>query len=73
MTMIFIFIIGIAVGSVMTIIITKPRPIGVLRIDTSDPDSPPYLFVELSRGIGDIASKGQVIFDVKVENLIPPK
>ena len=41
------FIVGAFVGSVLTVFMTRKRPIGTLRIDRSDPNDQPYMFLEL--------------------------
>ena len=38
---------GVIVGIFLTILILRKEPIGTLRIDYSDPDSGPYLFLEI--------------------------
>lgn len=60
------FIFGIGAAS-----IAKDKPVGSLRVDHSDPDSGPYLFLELDRGIGNIYKKHYVRMRVKIENYIP--
>lgn len=44
------FIFGIIIGFVLVKKINTKDPIGTLRIDDSDPDSPPYLFLEIDNG-----------------------
>lgn len=38
---------GVIVGIFLTILILRKKPIGTLRVDYSDPDSGPYLFLEI--------------------------
>ena len=38
---------GAIVGIFITIIFLRKEPIGTLRVDYSDPDSGPYLFLEI--------------------------
>lgn len=64
--------IGLAVGTLIGILLSRARTMGTLRIDSSDPDGP-YLFVELSRGVHDISSMKTVKFAVRAENFIPRK
>ncbi len=64
--------IGLAVGTLIGILLSRARTMGTLRIDSSDPDGP-YLFVELSRGVHDISSMKTVRFAVRAENFIPRK
>lgn len=73
MELFVIFGIGILVGIVCTTVLTRSKSVGYLRIDTSDPDDGPYLFLELSKDIGEIYRKKYVTFKVKLENFIPQK
>jgi len=66
-----IFGIGIMVGIVCTTILTHYKSVGSLRIDTSDSDDGPYLFLELSKDIGEIYRKKYVTFKVSLKNFIP--
>ena len=51
--------------------IFKDKPIGSLRVDQSDPDSEPYLFLELDPGgMNDIYKKQSVRLRVKIKNYI---
>lgn len=45
-----ILVIGILIGLLIERYIFQEKPIGSLRIDQSDPDSGPYLFLELDPG-----------------------
>jgi hypothetical protein len=47
--------------------------VGTLRIDRSDPSEPPYIFLELAKGVGDISTKKNVILRVRNENYISQK
>lgn len=47
----------------------KEKPVGVLRVDTSDPDGP-YLFLELHTGVGDVMEQKQVTLEVSTQNYI---
>lgn len=71
------FIIGLVVGLVVGIIaaafIFRQKPIGTLRIDTSDPDGP-YPFLEIPPGgIYLIQSKKYITLKVNTENYISQK
>ena len=68
-----IFGIGVLVGSIVTQIIFRAFLIGTLRIDTSDPNDRPYMFLELSKGIGDISPRKYVILKVNRKSFIPHK
>ena len=41
---------GILIGLLVSKFVFKDKPIGSLRVDKSDPDSEPYLFLELDAG-----------------------
>jgi hypothetical protein len=68
-----IFGIGILVGIVCTTVATRTKLVGSLRVDMSDPDDGPYLFLELSKDIGEIYRKKYVMFKVSLKNFIPQK
>lgn len=64
--------IGIAVGLLLSRFIFREKPIGSLRVDDSDPDNGPYLFLELDRsGADEIYKKRQVCLRVELKNYIP--
>lgn len=65
------FIIGIFTGFGIGEMKYRQWSIGDLRIDQSDPDSPPHLFLELDADVPKIMSKKSVMFRVKVEDFIP--
>lgn len=52
-----IFIIGIFAGFGVGKMKYHQWPIGDLRVDQSDPDSPPHLFLELDENVPTIMSK----------------
>lgn len=71
-------IIGIIVGCVVSVIFQKKndryRHAGVLRMDHSDPEDAPYLFLELeSNGMDVIHRNKTVLLDVNLENYLPRK
>lgn len=56
---------GVIVGIFLTILILRKEPIGTLRVDYSDPDSGPYLFLEIPQKNSHlIAQKKTVTFKV---------
>ena len=65
------FVAGVILGGVLTVFMLRPKAIGYLRVDNSDPDDNPYLFLELSEHIPNLCAKKYVTFKVKVENFIP--
>lgn len=68
--MIIAFLVGVLVGTILYAISIKTASVGTLRIDQSDPDDSPYLFLELKKNVGNIASHKYVIMEVKRENYI---
>jgi len=68
-----IFGIGILVGIVCTTVATRSKSVGSLRVDRSDPDDGPYLFLELSKDIEEIYRKKYVTFKVSIKNFISHK
>ena len=68
---IWAMIIGIAIGFSFGKAKYHQWPIGDLRVDQSDPDSPPHLFLELDKNVPAVMSKKYVVFRVKVEDFVP--
>lgn len=67
-------LVGILIGLFVSRFIFKDKPIGSLRVDESDPDSGPYLFLELDPGgLNDIYKKKSVELRVKIKNYISHK
>lgn len=48
------------------------RPVGSLRVDTSDPDGP-YLFLELYTDVDRVCRKKSVVLEVNMSNYISQK
>ena len=67
---IFLVLIGLAVGTGIGYLITRPKPSGYIRIDRSDPDESPMLFLESRIGIHELSKKKYVVYEVKTENYI---
>lgn len=65
--------ISFVVGAIVTRVVLSRRASGDLRVDTSDPDDGPYLFLELKEDVRNIMRKEYVILGVKVENYISQK
>lgn len=71
---ILIFVLGLALGLILAFIFVryrrrKEQPVGVLRVETSDPDGP-YLFLEIHTGIDDVMRRKQVMLEVSTQNYI---
>lgn len=58
------------VGAMYLIFDHYHKPIGDLRIDNSIPDEPPYFFLEIDKGVGDISNNAMVTFRVVNENYV---
>ncbi len=72
MELILCMIIGIVIGIVFERQAFRKDVSGSLRVDQSDPDSGPYLFLELShKGAGEIYKKKYVTFKVIFKDYIP--
>lgn len=46
MSLIIVLLIGVVIGMLVSRFIFREKPVGSLRVDESDPDSGPYLFLE---------------------------
>ena len=66
----FLLGIGIVIGGIITLVIFKKSRIGDLRVDSSDPNDGPYLFLELYRGPQDIVNKKYVVLKVNTQSYI---
>lgn len=73
MELIVAFCIGILIGCVFTVIIFRVMAVGTLRIDTSDPNDDPYLFLELSKDVNAIRQKKYITLKVNIKNFITHK
>jgi len=80
--LILLFVLGLVIGGVIGGIIgciftrnsmTKKLFVGTLRVDTSDPDDHPYMFLELSTNVDAVTSKKCVVLKVSTENYISQK
>ena len=65
---------GIVVGVLLSRFIFKEKPGGSLRVDESDPDSGPYLFLELDQSGADAIYKQRYVrLRVELKNYISHK
>lgn len=54
----FLFLLGgVMIGSFITWLITRKKAIGTIRVDYSDPDSGPYLFLEIPQRNAHLITK----------------
>lgn len=67
------FITGVIIGCYIHSVFNKEETIGNLRIDESDPDDRPYLFLELEHDPDSIKRRKRVTLNVRVENYISQK
>lgn len=65
-----IFIAGVIAGVGSSVLVLLKTKGGTLRIDRSDPDSEPYMFLELTESLPSVMRKKYVIFRVNLENYI---
>ena len=71
MELIICIIVGIIIGIVFGRRVFQSDVVGSLRVDQSDPDSGPYLFLELSHeGVDAIYKKKYVVLKVNIQDYI---
>lgn len=67
-------IIFIAVGMILGILLDKwsvrKNRVGILRVDHSDPTDQPYIFLEATESVYEIAKRKYVLMDVEIRNYI---
>lgn len=70
MELVICIIVGIVIGIVFGRQVFRRDVVGSLRVDQSDPDSGPYLFLELShKGADAIYKKRYVVLKVNIQKL----
>lgn len=47
----------------------RDKPMGVIRIDSSDPDGP-YMFLEIATSVEDVMSRKYITLEVNTESYI---
>lgn len=68
------FLCGLFIGGIAVYFAFAKNTLGVLKVDNSDKDSGPYLFMEINRNrTGDIYSKKYIILRVDLKNYISQK
>ena len=71
---VIMFIVGVLVGCILTKVVLRIFAVGSLRLDQSDPESSPYLFLELNKdNADDIAKKKFVVLNVYRKDFLPRK
>ena len=74
MSLIIVLLIGVVIGMLVSRFIFREKPVGSLRVDESDPDSGPYLFLELDRSGADAIYKQRYVrLRVELKNYISHK
>ena len=74
MEFIILFGVGVLLGCFITQFLTRPKTMGSLRVDRSDPDDAPYLFLELHEPIVDRLVDGEyVTFKVECKDFFSQK
>ena len=72
MELVMAFFVGVLLGFGIVYLMSRDKPIGTLRIDSSDPDGP-YMFLELESGVGDICARKYVLLKVDTKSYISQK
>lgn len=72
MTPLIWFAIGFSACFVIFAATRRYRASGILRVDRTDPDGQPYLFLEIG-SLTDISTRKYITLRVSVENCIPQK
>jgi len=68
--LILIFLSGLLLGWVISTVISRVKTVDTLRVDTSDPDDGPYMFLELKNTPAMIMQKKYITLKVKLENFL---
>jgi hypothetical protein len=71
--LITVFASGLTIGLVAAGMTPAIKAVGTLRVDESDPDETPYLFLELDRSINVIRKSKYVLMKVVNKNYLPRK
>ena len=67
---IILVLVGLILGVGIGCMIKRSKPSGYIRIDRSEPDEPPLLFLETHIGIYELSKKKYVVYKVKNESYI---
>jgi hypothetical protein len=65
--------VGYIIGAIVTMLIFRAFLVGTLRIDRSDPNDRPYMFLELSKDVKSVSDKSYVMLKVSNENYLSRK
>lgn len=64
-------VLALAAGMAIGLAVGYEYPVGDLRVDQSDPTSPPYLFLELDTDVYSVMRRKHVALRVKLKDFIP--
>lgn len=65
-----IYLVGAFMGFILGKVLSRPKPVGTIRIDRSDEDGP-YLFLELGQPIYTFENKKHVCVEIKNVDFLP--
>lgn len=68
-----LLIIGFILGVYGASVFYRLKAVGALRVDLTDPDSGPYLFLELEKPVGVIESKKYVTLKIRIREDLSQK
>lgn len=71
--MIIVFLLGASFGSLIYKLSHVPNAVGQLRIDSSDPEDGPYLFLELETDPDILKRKEYIYLKVNTESYVSQK
>lgn len=73
MDVIIVCLVGIAIGCIISRIVFRDEPVGTIRVDTSDPDDGPYLFLVLTKDLDVISQKKNIVLKIDLTSHTPRK
>lgn len=73
MEIVCVFIAGVIVGFCLSRIFARVFSIGDIRVDTSEPNEGPYLFLELTKDMRTLMHRKYVVLKVNLKSYISQK
>lgn len=70
---IVVFVVGAVFGAILFHTIDRLGTVGNLRIDHSDPEDGPYMFLESYESVSKLSSKRYAVLRVVVDDYLPRK
>ena len=67
---VLLVIAGIILGYISAVVIKHEEPVGTIRIDSSDPDDGPYLFLELETSVAELKKQPSVRVKIDTKSYI---